>query len=76
MTDVRSPAAQLGYVDPEVLIHQCAGAFKQARTGDELDDLWRKMVTPVEDQLSFKALGILENIQSLNRTIISLFGRQ
>lgn len=75
MTDVRSPAAQSGYVDAELLIHQFANVCRKAQTGDELDDLWRAYIKPVESQLSANVMGILENIQALNRTIILLCAR-
>jgi hypothetical protein len=68
--DVRSAAAMAGYVDVELLIHTAAGSFARAKTLDELDAHWDKLVKPAEAQLSDKAMGILENMHSLNLAII------
>jgi hypothetical protein len=70
MSEVRSAAAMAGYVDVELLIHTAAGAFARAKTMDELEQHWDKLVKPAEAQLSDKAMGILENMHSLNLAII------
>lgn len=70
MGDVRSAAAQAGYVDTELLIHETARAFHEAKTPEDLDEEWKRRVRPVYDQLSENALGILNQLYGLNSTII------
>lgn len=68
--EVRSPAAQAGYVDAERVIFDCAGAFARAKTIDDLDRMWEERVKPVSDQLSDASLGILESLHSLNLALV------
>jgi len=73
--DPRSAAAQAGYVDVELLIHECAKEFSQAKSWEELDEIWDRLVKPAQSQLSETALRIIERIFSSNLTIISKIGR-
>ena len=70
MAEVRSAAAQAGFIDPEQLIYDCAGAFSRAETAEVLDREWATRVRPVADQLTDQSLGILERIFSLKLSLL------
>ena len=70
MGQVRSAAAQAGFIDPELLIFEAAGAFAKAKEQAALDAEWATRVRPAYDQISEKTLAILNHLYGLNATLI------
>jgi hypothetical protein len=68
--NVRSAAAMAGLVDPMKLIQDTAEACHMAKTHKELDDVWKRFVSPVYDQLDEDVLSLLGNIYAKNATIL------
>lgn len=72
MEEVRSAAAQAGYVDVEKLIHHAAQQFATAESCEQLDEIWRQLVRPVYNQLSEDALAILSRLFNLNLSLLDV----
>jgi glutathione peroxidase-family protein len=70
MEQVRSAAAMAGYADPMKLVQDMAQACNMAKTHAELDEVWKRYVTPVYEQLDEDVIRLLWSIYAKNATIL------